>query len=89
VPANRVLVHGLGTDEEGDRYFSPRRVWHADDRCLHHAGEGEQDRLDLGGRHVDARGLDHLRVPADEVETTVPAQQPRVPGLEPAVLGER
>src|SRR5690606_8225448 len=69
--AQRVGGHLAVVRDDGDRHLAPRRVGAADDTGLQHAGQAQQDALDLGRVDVLATAFDHVLDAVDEREPAV------------------
>jgi hypothetical protein len=75
-------------DDEGRDVLAARRIRHADHMGGRHRGMREQRRLDLGGGHVHAGGLDDVLDAAEEVERTALVEPAEVAGVEEAFAVE-
>ena len=76
----------LAGDDEGDGHLQPGGVAGPDDGRLEHVGVLDEHGLDLGRRHPDPAGLDHVAVAPEERPVAVGGARVDVAGRQPLAL---
>ena len=81
----RVAVHVLARDHEGDRDLAAALIGAPDHGRLGHRGMAAQQRLELGRRHLQRVDLDDLLQPVDDEHVALGVHVAEVAAVHPAV----